>query len=945
MARSYELQIQQLYVAYFNRPADHAGMQFWNAVIDAANGDTGAMSAAFAASSEYKTEYADKSAAAVVSTVYRNIFGRAPDSAGLDFWARGLQAGLFSVDHAVTTIKDGAQGADRIVFDNKVNASAVFTHSLDTAPEQAGYNGADANTRAKAWLSSINDDVSFAQATLKGVMDQTVVTVISGVKPAPPMAPMPAPVVIPVPQPDPSPAPTPTPQPVPTPQPEPDPTPTPLPAPTVAPGTELSIDDDNIVLSADDDILLADNDPESGILILNGNDRVDGGDGSDTIIVTSMRGGVALGASLAVRNIENLSIANDDAAIDANLSGWAGLERVALEQYGGGAVSITTGGNVERIKLAGGSRITLIDSAPEHRLTGVSLTGLNGQARIESDALTSLNLSSARGSVTVTATVAHVLDLWLDDVNGAADANDAFTPVVVQDSSATSINVAAFGAASAIRLAIDAASAIHIEGDQILSIALDDAGNRSATVATITSANSAGVIVKSVLGDAAAFFGGDGADQVMLGASTRAIDMGAGDDSVTLTKVPGAGAAIAGGEGYDTLYAGADIAAAVKSTSNVTITDVEKLILGAASGATALQINAARVGNPQEISLAGNHVGAGGLEIANLRNGVTVELTEASSGATRLFVGNAGTASGKELNLALNGASNLLNTGTLRVGYAETVSIVTTTSGTQAPTAASTLALYGNGTVTTVNLFGNHGIDFTGSSIASLDTLNAAGVWADGAAGAVTFASTATGKAMDLITGHGDDVIDLRSVTASGAGSSVDTGAGDDVVYGGAGSDVIDLGAGRDIVYSSGGADAITLGAGNDVYMLRSAAHSSQSAPDAIADFMANTAAAASVAAGASRSTADLNGDTIALTVGAAATAGIAVRVVGAEAAALAFLQSSAGNVGAGGVTGIALDSATGKLYIDLDANGSLDAVIVLTGVATISEAAFVVMH
>ena len=939
MARSYELQIQQLYVAYFNRPADHAGMQFWNAVVDAAEGDTGAVSAAFAASDEYKREYADKSTAEVVSTVYRNIFGRAPDSAGLDFWARGLQAGLFSVDHAVTTIKDGAQGADRIVFDNKVNASAVFTRSLDTAQEQAGYNGADANNRAKVWLNGISSDVTLAQAILKGVIDQTVATVISGIKP-----PTPTPIVMPVPQPDPTPTPQPTPQPVPAPDPV--PTPAPSPEPAVAPGTELSVNDDNIVLTADDDILLADNDAATGMLTLNGNDRVDGGDGSDTIIVTSMRGGVVLGASLAVRNIENLSIANADAAIDANLSGWAGLERIAVEQYGDGAVSIITGGNVERIKLAGGSRITLLDSAPEHRLASVSLRGHGGQALIESDALTSLSLSRASGSVTVKASVAHALDLWLDDVNAAAGATVA--PVVVKDLTATRVDIAAFGAASAITLATDAASAIHIDGDQILSITLDDAGEHGATIATITSVNSAGVIVEGALGNGAAFTGGDGADQVTLGASTRAIDMGAGDDSVTLNRVLGAGAAIAGGEGYDTLYSSAEVAAAVKSTSNVTITGFEKLVLGAASGATALQINAARVGNPQDISLDGNQIGGNGLEISNLRNQATVELTQASSGVTRLFVGSAATSAGKALNIALNGETNLVNSGTLRVGYAETVNIVTTTSGAHAPAAASTLALYGNTTVTTVNLFGNHGIDFTGSSIASLDALDASGVWADGAAGAVTFVSSATAKSMNIATGQGNDVIDLRSVTGTSAGSTVNTGIGDDIVYGGAGDDVIDLGAGRDIVYSSTGADVITLGAGHDVYVLQSAPHSSAAMPSTIADFQANTMAAgvtaAAVANGATTAVADLNGDTIALKVGALATAGIAVRVVDGEAAALGFLSSTAANSDAH-TTGIALDGMTGKLYIDLDADGSLDAVIVLTGVAAITEAAFVVTH
>jgi hypothetical protein len=55
MATTYHVAIEQLYVAYFNRPADRAGLAYWEAVAQARQGDLAGMSAAFAASTEYRT--------------------------------------------------------------------------------------------------------------------------------------------------------------------------------------------------------------------------------------------------------------------------------------------------------------------------------------------------------------------------------------------------------------------------------------------------------------------------------------------------------------------------------------------------------------------------------------------------------------------------------------------------------------------------------------------------------------------------------------------------------------------------------------------------------------------------------------------------------------------------------------------------------------------------
>src|SRR5688572_30816043 len=131
---TYTNAIQKLYVAYFNRPADAAGLEWWEGVVAGANGDTPMISAAFAASNEYKTTCAAMTQQQIVRTVYTNLFGREGEPAGVEYWANALVQGLMTIDAVVTEIAKGAQGSDLEAYENKVAAATAFTNALDTHP-------------------------------------------------------------------------------------------------------------------------------------------------------------------------------------------------------------------------------------------------------------------------------------------------------------------------------------------------------------------------------------------------------------------------------------------------------------------------------------------------------------------------------------------------------------------------------------------------------------------------------------------------------------------------------------------------------------------------------------------------------------------------------------------------------------------------------------------
>lgn len=171
--------VQKLYVAYFNRPADTAGLDFWTNVVQAQNGSTAAVSAAFAAEAEYKTEYANMSNADVVNKVYLNLFGRAAEDAGKTYWANLLDTKAITIDKVVAAIAGGAQTTDARAYANKVIGATQFTAALDTKAEQDGYKGAAANTAAKAFMSSITTDATLAAATAPAALATSVATVVA----------------------------------------------------------------------------------------------------------------------------------------------------------------------------------------------------------------------------------------------------------------------------------------------------------------------------------------------------------------------------------------------------------------------------------------------------------------------------------------------------------------------------------------------------------------------------------------------------------------------------------------------------------------------------------------------------------------------------------------------------------------------------------------------
>lgn len=162
--------IEKLYVAYFNRPADPAGLAYWEGV--ASSHGLAPISAAFAASDEYKSAFAGQSHRQIVDKVYQNLFNRPAEADGLNYWSQLLDQGRLGVDNVVTAVLQGAQGSDAQIVTAKLLGATEYTQ-VARAVQNLGVHadalsGSTALNAAKAFLASIDANTKWDSTSANG---------------------------------------------------------------------------------------------------------------------------------------------------------------------------------------------------------------------------------------------------------------------------------------------------------------------------------------------------------------------------------------------------------------------------------------------------------------------------------------------------------------------------------------------------------------------------------------------------------------------------------------------------------------------------------------------------------------------------------------------------------------------------------------------------------
>jgi Ca2+-binding RTX toxin-like protein len=597
---------------------------------------------------------------------------------------------------------------------------------------------------------------------------------------------------------------------------------------------------------------------------------IDGGTGSDTLVLAATGGITAVNFAVAVGADQTTG----DGVVVANFENLnAAVATTALSVQGSSAINvITTGSGNDTIDGGGGADIIAAgagDDTVSYRGTEFSLDGGTGTNTLLLRAVTTVNLGSADqtlgdvvtvtnfqnvdasqlvAGVSITGTAAtNVLTggAGNDVIDGAGGADivaaGAGADTVTYYGSEASIDggagsdtlvMAASGGTTAVNFAV-AAGNDQTTGDVVGVTNFENLdASALSTALTVTGSSSVNTITT-----------GSGNDTIDGGGGADVIAAGAGNDSVVYH---GSEASIDGGTGTNTLVMLAattiNLGNIDQSTGDITaITNFQNVDASALSAAVSITGD----GNANTItggSGADTIDGGGGADIIAAGAGddtVSYRGTEVSidgqagtntllmRAAATVNLANADQTTGDSTTVAnfQNVDASLLATGVSITG-ASGVNQITGSSGDDTIDGGggsdTILAGAGNDTVT---FRGTENTIDGGSGSDTLVLSTAAGITSVNFAVAAGTDQT-SGDAVRVYNFENLDASALSSallVTGSAAANTITTGSGNDTIDGGGGADIISAGDGNDIVTYYGAETSIDGGNGTNTLIMRAA--------------------------------------------------------------------------------------------------------------------------
>lgn len=518
------------------------------------------------------------------------------------------------------------------------------------------------------------------------------------------------------------------------------------------------------------------------------------------------------GTTVTVSSLASGTGADDAADIitigAVGVTGNANTTTVSVTQSAAAARATTTMGVTSgAVTIADGNAATAADT-----ITAVTLAEYGATSSITSTVLTNLTLNGAStaalaGDLTIdqsaadTSTAATTLNVnLLGGHTGAIDGTqaDVYTTVNFNTTAASTITDVNFAAATTLNFTGTAAATLA---------ATTDVG----AVTAINNTGTGAVTISAALGTAVTYTGGEAADTITIGATTKAITTGAGNDNVTISATAmGTGGSVDAGAGDEDVltmtFANAATASA-GTTFESSIAGFERLAISAAVAANAT----VALANLDDI----NYV-----TVADVANNITATITGAQSGFT--LVNNTGTTGDGAIAVAFanDGSADVMNVRmsaataqdlqALTANDPETINFFTDDSATTTTGIAHVVSALTAGDLKTVTVTGDAGLNltYTGTTLTTFDASAVTDGAVTYATGVLAAASTITGSANDGDTLNAANAV--AAVTMYGLGgadaltgsstkaSTIYGGAGNDTITGGSVADVIDGGEGTD---------------------------------------------------------------------------------------------------------------------------------------------------
>ena len=899
---------EQLYVAYFGRPADRSGLINMTNNLAAAGAPTtiGAFAAAYSTngtvkaildnfgnSTESTTLYTGSDAQFIVS-IFQNVLNRDPLVAGLDFWTAALANKEMTRAEAAAQIMTAALGtpADAATVNNKTTVATNFTAAIDTAAEIIGYSGKVAAQTARDMLHTV--DGATDTTAFNATVASTLATIASNNNPGSTF--------------------------------------------NLTNGTDTltgTTGNDSFV-SAPTVVI----DPATGssavVDSLQVVDSIAGGAGLDTLAVTIAN--ATTNAAPTLSSVETVS-ATFSAAGKINLAAATGLTTVVVN--GSTAASSITGvGAVADLRVSNVASTAVSFDGSTATTLGVTATTVGATSQVVID----LGAVAASKATTINLTTSSS-DFELTDTGGT--------------NVATSVSIAATGkntikltdGLNVATLAVTGAGSVDVSSVGLVKVAtltVGDGGitfdNGNSTATTFTATTGAGVD-KLTIDGANITTVGTGAGNDVINVTTAAlvatasIDLGAGDDTINFSAAPVGGATIAGGDGKDTL----GLAIADYSTvSGYTAPQLAKI-----TGFEILSVTDASIADTTVVDLS-KIAGLTGFQSAGVATGGAASVIGVGAASDIILKGDLATNDGA-LTVTLKdatGSSDVLNLTIDTLITQDNDATVDTTAATVTSTIAGVETINVNSTGTLdVDVTTGNKTDVASNTLVLTDTaLVTLNVTGDEAFSFVSKAGSTKLATIDASANTAGATIDASAAVNGSAALSIKGSAtAVNVLTGGATVDTIVGGAKADNITGGANGDTLTGGAGTDVFHY--AAADSQIGTgkfDTITDFSANTVGRGTNGAadkdGAIADLTKLDGDALEFVHAGDQSGGIVVDVLTSAADATTFL---ANNANANTVVA-ALDATNHNLYVDNTGDGVADFYIHLNGVSTITTAAFI---
>ncbi|MBR7745975.1 DUF4214 domain-containing protein [Undibacterium baiyunense] len=161
--------VQKIYIAYFGRPADVAGLAYWEEQLDKKIISIEKLAESFSLQTEYQNIYRGKNSKEVLSDMYRNLFGREADVPGLNYWSKEVEIGNINIGLAALALVNGTTpgSTDEKTISNKLQYAIDFTQGLRSTPDITNlYKDPQAFIQVRENLKKINSDSASVTSTI-----------------------------------------------------------------------------------------------------------------------------------------------------------------------------------------------------------------------------------------------------------------------------------------------------------------------------------------------------------------------------------------------------------------------------------------------------------------------------------------------------------------------------------------------------------------------------------------------------------------------------------------------------------------------------------------------------------------------------------------------------------------------------------------------------------